>query len=235
MNLSFLSTFDLKMDKLKWDGTEIKDLGQIVFKKELVKVSLKKIFLWTIRDNDKETKILASPIKTNIGCIADQLKPLFGLKKNYTHYYKQGSNYYLLIKYNRNIYQMYKLSDCSSDEFTQDYLMKIQQLIKYKNLIGSYPNNEETIWVDIESKIDPISLIDNMSKLLSLRESDTHTSKRIQKTWIDENLYLSGNMATISVLRNQIFEIIRNIDPTQVHLTTFIYNRLSYQFMKNDF
>lgn len=224
------------MESIKWDGTQLFSLGETIKKCEFAQLGRKKIELWTVLIENNRMNLMAIPVTSNISCIADQLKSVLGIRPNGTHFFKSKGKSYLLIPYYSDILKLYKLKDCRIEEFTPKYQNKIRRLLTYRNLIGTYPNNEETIWVDLNSQIEPISLCENMTKLLTGTISGNYISRRIQNIWFQDGCYLQLDLdrdlgSFLNQKRDEIFRIIKRLDISQIYLTTHIYNRLSHQLI----
>ena len=50
-------------------------------------------------------------------------------------------------------------------KYNSDYCDKIRNLILYRQIIGTFPNSNNGIWVDPDQIIDPISICENIKRL----------------------------------------------------------------------
>jgi hypothetical protein len=226
----------------KWDGSEIKDL----FSNETIieEGKLDKNTYWRIIRGNKEEYCLLRNATNNstLSCLIDELKPIFKIEKNGTHWIRYKGKKYILLKVNTK--NRVVILDLSLDKFGyHEYLEpEVQKIFIFRELLGLSCNYEKNIVLRKVGKfIKPISFYE--TNMIPAKEEKVIPNKIIEK-WFSNNTLdeivkrmfrIKTNQDIINLtheLRNKMEKIVERVDKN--HITTVseiiqrIVNRLQY-------
>lgn len=231
--------------KLSWDGSYLGEIEKIVLLNKNFKIQTKNVLTWEIKIDSNIYTVIS--IKTNsfVQCFTDMLKPTFELNSNGTHSLLHKNNIYTIVKLDKTIYKLKQLENIDINSFDESYKYKIRKIFLFREMIGMSPNNNSSILIDLNMKIDPISIYENVNKIY-LNDLNVYLSKNIidkyfVKTSIDvfcveicRKNYKDENISfIINDLRTKIYNIIKNIDKDKAYISGLITNRINRNFMIN--
>lgn len=221
----------------KWDGTDVTDL---ISKCDIYGAKFNKLNYWVIQHPDYDDQVcIVRSTKCSLGCLVDELKPVFGLPKLGTHWCRLGNKVYILIRCVKNTDGSIKeeltlnmLGSSSSSLLT----LQIQEIFAFRELLGVTCSYESSIIIR-EGKAGPypISFYEpNMATEDTKVIPFTVLEKWFVDTSMDEvvkRLCRVNNInrlpTVLHELRTSIEEVIDRVDRRAITYKNCIVNRIT--------
>lgn len=225
----------------KWDGT---DVTTIVSRSDIFGAKFNRLNYWVIQYTDPETNemktetCIVRTTKTNLPCLVDELKPVFGLQKMGTHWCRQGGKTHVLIKcfYTKKGYIKEEVTLNMIDVTTPLLKLQIQEIFTFRELLGVTCSYESSIIIrEGRSGPYPISFYEpNMATIDTKVIPFSVLDKWFEDSSIDivvKRLCRIHNIDRIGVvlhnIRTQIDEIIERVDRRTISYKSCIMNRIT--------
>lgn len=225
----------------KWDGT---DITELISKCDIYGAKFNRLKYWVIQHTNhesgkasEETCIVKSS-KNSLSCLADELKPVFGLPKLGTHWCRLNAKTYILVKCNRTTegYIKEEITLNMIDVSTSLLKLQIQEVFAFRELLGVTCSFESSIVIrEGKSGYYPISFQEP-----SMATGDSKVIPfTILDKWFDDTsmdivvkrLCRINNIERLSTvlheLRNQIEYIIERVDRRMITYKNCIINRIT--------
>jgi hypothetical protein len=173
--------------------------------------------------------------KDNIPLIADELKPLFNLKKIGRHSCRIGGRKYILHKISRSIRHEFPFSDNISlcKYINEDTIEDVRRAMIFRYIIGFIKNIESSLWIRIRSN-NEVYVTSHYENIINYDRCTLKDKivKKIFDNWdvVDTTLknmiIKEDKMKDLIKLRWKISETINRVDNNYVYLTNAIIRRI---------
>lgn len=236
------STIDVKSSTLiiNWSGSH---LGTFKVQEINDKTVIGDLCLWTITRGDVKFTAHVRCCKDQFPCIADELKPIFGLMKLGTHMLCIGSKSYLLIKPGN--YQDHPLPSVDLD--TALLIKQVRSIYTFRYLIGINTSQDSHLRLCKRNgfPLIPISYRDSdlTSDKHSKKAEANSLSQTVMKRWFngcelgtsvcsmvnwDQKSSLEANAKAVLIMkfRGQIEAVITRVNREFIWLAVFIIDRI---------
>jgi hypothetical protein len=221
---------------LRWDGSHIGTISSsnilsrcIVNNRIHMKISLaSKVYIVKIIEASR-----------TLCCIVDELKILFGVKKNGTHIMTVDRKDYIIVRQvttaRNNMRFMYRVSDINVDFIGDTLINRIRRVILFREIIGlssTFESNIHIIGADVYSTSENNlvkygeSSISNVMNNNYFEGNISYLIRGIIK--IEDDISLES---TLFNLRYKIESIIERVDRTRIDLVDHIMNRITYHLL----
>lgn len=224
---------------LKWDGSEITDILEETIKLQMF---IDGIIYWRIEWKDGSYVYCEVKNYNNtLPVIIDEIKPIFGITKNGTHWIKIGNKIKMLINVeinkNNEIQKEYLLNQI---DFPFDnnklFVKQVQEIFTFRELLGIPKTFESSIKIRTRNKYTyPISYNEPYMKP---EKYNPILSPRIIEKWFNDinvndvvkrmlHINCVENIPIqIFTIRNGINDVINRIDKDSITYTDFIIERI---------
>ena len=227
-----------------WDGTDVSD---IINTSEIFEAKYNKRTYWVIREPNPESKPESNPTeetclvrscKTNLPCIIDELKPIFGLQKLGTHWCKYKGKVKQLIKCVRGTegYVTEEITLNQINDISPLLILQVQEIFTFRELLGITCSYDSSIIVrQTKNGMYPISFYEpNMVMENSKVIPFTVLDKWFENSSIDDvvkRLFKINDINRLDKLlqqvRNSIEITIERVDRSAISYKTSIMNRIT--------
>lgn len=230
----------------KWDGSHLGDFkaNEISYHSS-TNDDETLLPIWTIKHDNLTFTAMVKSSKDQFPCLADELKPLFGLLKLGTHMIKVGGKSYLLIKPPSSDCKDVKLSNPTDGKVSApSSLLKkqVRSIYAFRYLIGMNNSNDSHIYIRHLKGFAPVPI----SYIDTCPAGDKHTKKSeinplsltVINKWFD-NCDLSTTVKSIigygshdklpviiMELTGKIEEVINRVNKEYIWITAFIVDRV---------
>lgn len=146
----------------KWDGTNITD---IISESDIYEAKYNGKTYWIIKYIDNDDKLheeicMVRSCKNSISCLIDELKPVFGLPKVGTHWFKQGAKMKMLLKCvkTKEGYIKEEITLNKINIYTSLMMLQIQEIFTFRELLGITCSYESSIVIrEMRKNVYPLS------------------------------------------------------------------------------
>ena len=224
----------------KWDGTNITD---IISESDIYEAKYNKKTYWIIKYIDNDDKLheeicMVRSCKNSISSLIDELKPVFGLPKVGTHWFKQGAKIKMILRCikTKEGYIKEEITLNKINTYTSLMMLQIQEIFTFRELLGVTCSYESSIIIrETRKNVYPLSFYEpNMTvddrKVIPFTVLDKWFSGTSMDNVVKRLLKINKIDRIGEVLHNirgKIEKTIERVDRRAITYKTCIMNRIT--------